>query len=58
VIGKSTGNGNKSQQVNTVLSSPFAVVTLKHGATQDRDLFDWFQDVAYTASGLGLVDNL
>ncbi len=35
----------------------FADVTLERGATQDRDLFDWFQDVAVTASGLGLVDN-
>ena len=25
------------------------------GATVDRDLFDWFQDVAATASGLGLT---
>jgi len=32
----------------------FADVTLERGATQDRDLFDWFQDVAITSSGLGL----
>ena len=31
-------------------------VTLERGATQDRDLFDWFQQVANTASGLGLND--
>ena len=31
----------------------FADVTLERGATQDRDLFDWFQDVAITSSGLG-----
>jgi phage tail-like protein len=24
--------------------------------TTDRDLFDWFQDVAITSSGLGLTD--
>lgn len=30
--------------------------TLERGATQDRDLFDWFQDVAITSSGLGLID--
>jgi phage tail-like protein len=34
----------------------FADVTLERGASQDRDLFDWFQDVAVTSSGLGLVD--
>ena len=34
----------------------FADVTLERGATQDRDLFDWFQDVAITSSGLGLTD--
>ena len=33
----------------------FADLTLERGATQDRDLFDWFQDVAVTASGLGLT---
>ncbi len=33
----------------------FADVTLERGATEDRDLFDWFQDVALTASGLGLT---
>jgi phage tail-like protein len=35
----------------------FADVTLERGATRDRDLFDWFQDVAITSSGLGLTDN-
>ncbi len=35
----------------------FADVTLERGATKDRDLFDWFQDVAITSSGLGLPDN-
>ncbi len=34
----------------------FSDVTLERGATQDHDLFDWFQDVAVTSSGLGLVD--
>jgi phage tail-like protein len=34
----------------------FADVTLERGATKDRDLFDWFQDVAITSSGLGLSD--
>jgi phage tail-like protein len=34
----------------------FADLTLERGATQDRDLFDWFQDVALTASGRGLPD--
>ena len=34
----------------------FSDVTLERGATQDRDLFDWFEDVAGTASGLGLTD--
>jgi phage tail-like protein len=34
----------------------FSDVTLERGATQDRDLFNWFQDVAITASGLGLPD--
>jgi len=33
----------------------FSDVTLERGATEDRDLFDWFQDVAITSSGLGLV---
>ena len=36
--------------------SPSPDVTLERGATQDRDLFDWFQDVAITSSGLGLTD--
>ncbi|MFI5300363.1 MAG: phage tail protein [Polyangiales bacterium] len=34
----------------------FADVTLERGASQDHDLFDWFQDVAIAASGLGMVD--
>jgi len=34
----------------------FPDVTLERGVTQDRDLFDWFQDVAITSSGLGLTD--
>ena len=34
----------------------FSDVTLERGATEDRDLFDWFQDVAITSSGLGLTD--
>ena len=34
----------------------FSDVTLERGATEDRDLFDWFQDVAITASGIGLTD--
>jgi phage tail-like protein len=34
----------------------FADVTLERGATQDRDLFDWLQDVVVTTSGLGLTD--
>jgi len=34
----------------------FADITLERGATQDRDLFDWLQDVVVTSSGLGLVD--
>jgi phage tail-like protein len=34
----------------------FSDVTLERGATQDRDLLDWFQDVAITSSGLGLTD--
>ena len=35
----------------------FADVTLERDATVDRDLFDWFSDVAITSSGLGLTDN-
>lgn len=34
----------------------FPDVTLERGATEDRDLFDWFSDVAITASGLGLTE--
>jgi phage tail-like protein len=34
----------------------FPDVTLERGATEDRDLFDWFQQVASTAGGLGLTD--
>ncbi len=33
----------------------FSDVTLERGTTQDRDLFDWFQDVTITSSGLGLT---
>ncbi len=35
----------------------FADVPLERGATRDRDLYDWFQEVANAASGRGLVDN-
>ncbi len=34
----------------------FADITLERGATQDRDLFDWMNDVAITSSGLGLTE--
>ena len=34
----------------------FSDVTLERGATENHDLFDWFQDVAVTSSGLGLTD--
>ena len=34
----------------------YADLTLERGATQDRDLFDWFKDVAITSSGLDLND--
>ena len=34
----------------------FADVTLERGATQDKSLFQWFQDVAKLASGIGLPD--
>ncbi len=34
----------------------FADVTLERGATKDRDLYYWFQDVAIAASGFGLID--
>jgi phage tail-like protein len=34
----------------------FADVTLERGATSDLDLFAWFQDVATTATGLGVPD--
>lgn len=43
-------------QTVTFDAGDFADVTLERGATQDRDLFDWFQDVAITSSGLGLTD--
>ncbi len=33
----------------------FSDVTLERGATQDRHILDWFQDVAITSSGLGLT---
>jgi phage tail-like protein len=36
----------------------FSDVTLERGATQDHELFDWFQDVVHTTSGLGLPDAL
>ncbi|NOJ79806.1 phage tail protein [Myxococcus xanthus] len=36
----------------------FSDVTLERGATQDHELFDWFQDVVHTASGLGSPDSL
>jgi phage tail-like protein len=35
----------------------FADVTLERGATQDKELFAWFSDVAKLSSGLGLPDN-
>ena len=35
----------------------FADVTLSRGATRDRQLFDWLQDVAVTSSGRGLLDH-
>src|SRR6478672_237901 len=34
----------------------FTDVTLERGATQDTDMFDWFQDVALASSGTGNVD--
>jgi phage tail-like protein len=34
----------------------FSDVTLERGATQDTDLFSWFQDIALASSGTGLVD--
>jgi phage tail-like protein len=34
----------------------FTDVTLERGATQDTDMFDWFQDVALASSGTGMVD--
>lgn len=34
----------------------YSDVTLERGATKDRDLFDWLQDVVVTSSGLGLPD--
>ncbi|TXD36724.1 phage tail protein [Lujinxingia vulgaris] len=34
----------------------FADVIFVRGATQNRNIFDWFQDVALTLSGLGLTD--
>ncbi|AKF85036.1 tail protein [Myxococcus fulvus 124B02] len=36
----------------------FSDVTLERGATQDHQLFDWFQDVVHMSSGLGLPDAL
>jgi len=35
----------------------FADVTLERGATRDRDLYTWLNEVVQVASGLGLVDN-
>lgn len=35
----------------------YSDVDLVRGATQDEDLFEWFQDVATASSGLGLVDD-
>jgi phage tail-like protein len=35
----------------------FADVTLERGATRDRDLYDWLNEVVQVASGLGLVAN-
>jgi phage tail-like protein len=35
----------------------FADVQLERGATRDRDLHDWFLEVANAASGRGLVDS-
>jgi len=34
----------------------FTDVTLERGATQDRDLYDWFSDVAVAAAGTGLTE--
>ena len=34
----------------------FADVTLERGATQDRDLYDWFADVAVASAGAGLPE--
>ena len=34
----------------------FTDVTLERGATQDRDLYDWFSDVAVASSGTGLTE--
>jgi phage tail-like protein len=35
----------------------FSDVQLERGATRDRDLYDWFLEVANAASGRGLVNN-
>jgi phage tail-like protein len=35
----------------------FADVTLERGATRDRELYNWLNEVVQVASGLGLVDN-
>ena len=32
----------------------FSDITLERGATADKDLYNWFADVAKTSSGLGL----
>jgi phage tail-like protein len=34
----------------------FADVELERGATRDRDLYDWFVEVANAASGRGLIN--
>lgn len=36
----------------------FTDVTLERGATEDRDLFDWLQDVAIASAGRGLPSPL
>jgi len=37
--------------------STFAKITLERGATTDRDLWDWFLEVADVAANVGLVDD-
>lgn len=36
----------------------FADLTLERGATKDRDLYTWLNDVVQVAAGIGLPDNL